>query len=615
MSNDSLNELAESVDELRQRLCALITKETAPTLHPPHLLPLAKDGKGHFLVEMALCGDLLGILNDAAAFSGSLPSDDEQRLRPFAMQLLRQYSRYRRDYLRLLETEAPSLADSLAFHRSDAKPFGHGCEATRWAGLGICRRVDAAQSRPEFEDEFRSLLERFIEAVTASQPLAAAKPKLLATLRDAEPGQAPIAGRSKSTSPDPEQGADLPAFQTARIACEADLFKELMEIAAVSELAERFAAVRKLSDARCGLLRDGVRVTPRILPKVMTTVDKIRRVIGDDIACEAYVFSDPTINAFVTVQDDVALIGLSSGSVEQLSAPGELEFVLGHELGHVLFDHPRIAARPLLESRRLTIRQAMRLRAWERAAEISADRVGLLVSGSLRPALTAFFKLRSGISLGNHTFDLQAYCDQWDELAAEITALGARDLWDCSHPVAPLRVKAMSMYWDAAQSSGPKREQSIFEVDNAVQRMLAMMDPSEICDNTTGSDALLAPFYFWGGLYVAMADGDLTDAERAKVRELAPPGFDAAESFVIAKTDPARCLSQFKGDLASRRRKLSAIELYRIMSGVLDVARSDGHLSDAERARVHELGEAIGLHDVACELVIKRHLSEQEATA
>jgi hypothetical protein len=615
MAAEPFAETAESIGQLRSQLCAAITKETARHIHSPHLLQLAKDGRGHFIVEMALYGDVLRVLNDADSLMERSSAEGKPDQDAFVIRLFKAYAKYRRDYLRQLSQPSSSPDGVLAFYRSDSKPFGYACESTRWAGLDICRRADLAQRSDRFENHYRTILRGLIDTISPRATFASAHGRLIASLDAASPSSTPLpVNRDSSAS----AGATSPGVRdlaNARIASEAELYTELMEIPAVRELTSNLAHVRRLSDARCEMLKNGVRVTPRILPKVMATVERIRRIIGDDTPCEAYVSSGADINAFVTVQDDVALIGLSSAAVHRLNGPGELEFVLGHELGHVLFDHAKVGAGMLLQSGRLSIREAMRVRAWERAAEISADRVGLLASGSLPSAITAFFKLRSGLTLGEHAFDLHEYCNQWDELAAEITALGQRDLWDCSHPVAPLRVKAMAMYWNAVTQPPPDRDNSLREVDASVQRMLAMMDPSEICERTTGSDAILAPFYFWGGLYVAMADGDLSEVERARVRALAPPGFDIATSFEMARTDPQRCLSQFKGDLEARRRKLSAIELYRIMSGVLDVACADHQLTDGERARLHEIGEAVGLHDVACDLVIKRYLSESETTA
>lgn len=602
---DQIEIFRRGAKELRDRLCAAITVTTAPKVLGK-LASLAKDGVGHHLVELAMYGDVLRLVAVATSVDSTFTDEERSRLGPFLGDVLRRFSRYRRDYEPFVSAKGVDFIGALQHYLADTKVFGFGCRPTRMAGLAICRNADGLVHRGDFEAEYRQLLTGLASAIARSSSGGGVEERLL--------GELSADGDALSGDVSPAIRSQLPDLAKLRIACETELFDEVMAIPAVKEVAGTFDAVRKLSEARCAMLRDGVRVTPRILPKVMGTITKLRQVIGDEVPCEAYVFSQPVINAFVTLQDDVAIIGLSSAAVQQLAGPGELEFVLGHELGHVLFGHVTLGAGPLLKSGRLSVRQAMRVRAWERAAEISADRVGLHVCGSLQNAVAAFFKLQAGVSLVEHSFDLEEFSSQWDELAAEITALGQRDMWDCSHPVSPLRVRAMVMHWEAWNTPTGGRDKAVEATDEAIRRMLAMMDPSDICDQTAGSDAMLAPFYFWGGLYVAMADGEVVDPELSRLLELAPPGLDVEESFAAVKASPEACMERFRQDLESRRRKLTALELYRIMSGVLDVACADGTLSEAELTRLCELGDVIGLRPTACELVVERYLSEGRAT-
>jgi len=598
---DHTQAFREGVRGIRDRVCAATTKETAPEVLGK-LATLAKDGVGHHLVELAIYGDVLRLVAVAMSADSTLTDKERENLGPFLTDLLRNFARYRRDYAPFVSPKGADLVGAIRHYLADNKVFGFECRPTRMAGLALCGNADRVGKAGGIESEYRRLMAGFINILADATSGRDVKERLLREL-------SPDAESLKGDIP-PTITSQLPDLLKLRIACEAELFSELMAIPAVKEIAGTFDAVRKLSDARCSLLRNGVRVTPRILPKVMETVSRLRRVIGEDIPCEAYVFNEPTITAFVTLQDDAALIGLSSAAVQQFTGPGELEFVLGHELGHVLFEHSKLAAAPLLKSGRLTVRQAMRVRAWERAAEISADRVGLHVCGALQNAAAAFFTMQAGVSHAQHTFDLEEFSGQWDELAAEITALGQRDMWDCSHPVNPLRVRAMVIHWEAWNSPISARNEALKSTDESVRRMLAMMDPSEASDPVAGSDALLSPFFFWGGLYVATADGDLAELERKRLAELAPPGVDVAESLATASSQSGACLNQFKTDRESRRRKFSALELYRVMSGVLDVACADGTLSEPEKTRARQIGEIIGLREVACDLVIDRYLNQ-----
>ena len=598
---DQTQAFREGVRGIRDRVCAAITKETAPAVLGK-LATLAKDGVGHHLVELAFYGDALRLVAVAMSADSTLTDKERESLGPFLTDLLRNFARYRKDYAAFISPKSVDLIGAIRHYLADTKVFGFECRSTRMAGLAICANADRISGASGVEREYRRLLAGFIDTLAGLASGQDVKERLLREL-------SPDAEALKGDIP-PTISSQLPDLLKLRIACEAELFAELMAIPAVKEMAGTFDAVRKLSAARSSLLQDGVRVTPRILPKVMETVSRLRRFIGEEIPCEAYVYSAPNVNAHVTLQGDAALIGLSSAAVQQLTGPGELEFVIGHELGHVLFEHNKLAAAPLLNSGRLTVRQAMRVRAWERAAEISADRVGLHVCGAIQNAAAAFFTLQAGVSRADHSFDLEEFGNQWDQLAAEITALGQRDMWDCSHPVSPLRVRAMIMHWEAWNSPPQALNEATEEADQSVRRMLAMMDPSEVSDQTVGSDVVLAPFFFWGGLYVASADGVLAEAERTRLAELAPPGIDVTESLATASSNPALCLEQFKKDLQSRRRKFSALELSRVMSGVLDAACADGTLSKPERLRAGEIGKTIGLSDLACDLVISRYLNQ-----
>ena len=597
---------AALVDEVRRfvkKLEARVSAKNAATALG-RLAPLARDAVGHHVLVMAAYADAFRLAALALAADSKFSNNEQARLAPLLDEVVRRFARSRRAYAEFVSGSDVDIVKAVQFFVSDAKAFGFACKPTRMAGLEVCRNLDKQGGGGAFEAEYRQLLGRLIDWMCDEESDSGVADRLRREV-DAAADVTDVAVAAVVDSL-------LPDLTAVRIGCEARLFQEVLEIPAAEEVVGSFDAVRKFSETRSEMLREGVRVSKRILPKVMGTVSRLREVIGDDIPCEAFVFNQPTVNAFVTLHDDMAIVGLSSEAIHQLTGPGELEFVIGHELGHVLFGHIRLPAEAVLRRPGLTVREAMRIRAWQRAQEISADRVGLHLCGSLEGATKAFFKLQAGVSLAEHSFDLDEFAGQWEQLAAEITSLGQRDLWDCSHPVSPLRVRAMAMHWAAWQKPEKERQAALIDADEAIERMLAMLDPSGVCDRTSGSDALLAPFYFWGGLYVAMADGDLASVEVQRLQELAPPGFDPAEPFRLAKASPEVCIKKFEEDLGSRRRKLSAIELYRIISGVLDVACIDGDLSNAERRRLREVGELLGLHDVACDLVIERYLSGQE---
>ena len=62
----------------------------------------------------------------------------------------------------------------------------------------------------------------------------------------------------------------------------------------------------------------------------------------------------------------------------------------------------------------------MELLSWQRRAEISADRAGLLCCGSLDVASSAFFKIISGLSIPNLKVNPRQLGTQFDHLKEEL---------------------------------------------------------------------------------------------------------------------------------------------------------------------------------------------------
>ena len=140
--------------------------------------------------------------------------------------------------------------------------------------------------------------------------------------------------------------------------------------------------------------------------------------------------------------------------------------------------------------------------------------------------------------------------------------------------------------------------------------MLAMMDPA--AGEQTLQDPMLASFFFWGGLHVALADGDIHDGERRRLQSVIPVGLEMNQALAEAYNEPGKCLAAFQLALQSRRRKLSAVELHRVIYGLIDVASADGHVSEDERTRLRELAAVLGVAAGACDVIINQY--EREAS-
>jgi hypothetical protein len=186
---------------------------------------------------------------------------------------------------------------------------------------------------------------------------------------------------------------------------------------------------------------------------------------------------------------------------------------------------------------------------------------------------------------------------------------GDRDFHHLSHPFPPLRMRAMQLFWHARHEPEAARDQAIKAADEIIDRMLATMDPASASDRL--GDPLLSGHLFWGGLYVVTGEpGPLHETERSRLGSIVPAGISIDTAAEEARAAPDRCRERFAAAFRDRQRRHSALELHRIIFGLLDVAAADGDVSEQERGRLHELTEVLGIPTEACDLVMEQFARE-----
>ena len=209
-------------------------------------------------------------------------------------------------------------------------------------------------------------------------------------------------------------------------------------------------------------LASAVRVDERQFSDLHELLGQVCGVLDAQEQPELYVFNDPKPNA-ITLGVDRPFIAISSGMYE-LTDPDERRFVLAHELGHAMSGHALyqslllhllnlIGAFGWLPAGGLGLRALIAgLREWQRKAELSGDRAGLLATQDLDAALRVTMKLAGGSHLDR--IDVTAFLKQADDYE------GAGDLRDgvlkllnterTTHPFAVIRAAEINR-WAASE--------------------------------------------------------------------------------------------------------------------------------------------------------------------
>jgi hypothetical protein len=210
------------------------------------------------------------------------------------------------------------------------------------------------------------------------------------------------------------------------------------------------------SNFRNKLLKDGAFLLSKpISPRIFNIVTETKQKLDLEGEYEVFCLNSSSINAFAYVQPaeekNFFIIGITSAALEELE-DREIQFILGHELGHFLFEHNRMnyLINPNPTSQGVTLLPSMGesifLR-WRKKCEISTDRVGLLACGDFENAARAMLKTAYGLTGKNLNLDVDSLLQQIDDLKEEPEALEVNYR---SHPLMPLRLKVMQMFAESS---------------------------------------------------------------------------------------------------------------------------------------------------------------------
>jgi Zn-dependent protease with chaperone function len=136
----------------------------------------------------------------------------------------------------------------------------------------------------------------------------------------------------------------------------------------------------------------------------------------------------------------------------QVMSPGELSFVVGHEMGHVALGHTWLntilggmAGIPAPFGAAVLLYAAFRW--WNRMCEYSADRAGLLACGDLNLAVSALVKLVAPNIRSQQEFDRAlAMIDAQDDDVSNVLAEAFQ-----SHPMLIRRINKLRAYAQTAE--------------------------------------------------------------------------------------------------------------------------------------------------------------------
>jgi len=386
----------------------------------------------------------------------------------------------------------------------------------------------------------------------------------------------------------------------ARLEAEASMQARVIErfglaraVAAVPEAA-RLEEQRALHAQRAQF----VHVTPRTTPRLYRLAQETLERIGLPTAVELLIDPSEAINAGafpLALGETAPILAISSGAVRRLD-DAQLRCVLAHELGHIAYGHTELRRMVRLVYREVEAPELLtaRLRVLARLQELSCDRAGALaVDRDLLVAAETEFLVATGLGSEHVELDLAAYAEE----VARIEAFDVpQHLFELSHPLLPIRLRALQLFCEGAD-------------ETEVLRLVRLMDYEAASPEMRHQRNLLLA----GGLLAAHADGDaeLDDAERAHLVELVVPFSDDPEGELAAlgTFDEARALLE---NSAAWLQANAGPERFELVAQLVELTLVDGKVGEGEAAFLLEVGERL---DVPPAWIRERLRQHQEATS
>ena len=265
------------------------------------------------------------------------------------------------------------------------------------------------------------------------------------------------------------------------------------------------------------LLSRSIRVEKAIFPTVGGAIEKVFKRLDLENEFNFFVTADNfQANAACSLMPSASKpdIIITSKLIELLSEE-ELQFIIGHEVAHYFYQH---SLYPNLETASET-NLKLNILNLNRSAEISADRVGFIASGSLEKSLRASLKLASGLSEKHLKFSFSTYLDQLREI--ESIGRSQSELWS-THPSFLIRIQAliwfsMSKEYHEYFDTKKKGVYDLKTIDSKIEKTIKKVVGDEL---ENSNKAIYDRARLFGSLKLFLVDNKFSKEEQAKFTDL-----------------------------------------------------------------------------------------------
>lgn len=384
-------------------------------------------------------------------------------------------------------------------------------------------------------------------------------------------------------------------YEKIRIKLEEELGKELyhlMQGDIVSEILKE-ARIEKIENEWKFMLEGhSFKVNESLAPRLASMFKEVQEKLEFKEPIDFYVTNSSQVNAFSISsleEDEAHIINFNSELVERLD-DDELRFVIGHEIGHLIsknahimkliqFIFPDAQRMPLILTHKITL--------WRKLSELTADRYGFIASPNLEKSASGFFKLSSGLDTKRINFDFKAYLEENDKILDYFKKETSTNL--LSHPINPIRIKAVELFSNSATYSAVKGGKTI-DTDEDLDSKISDLIQILLTLSSSELDYQRKHFIAAAGILMSNMDEKMTQPEYENIIKTLSQFTIFPKVFldqVYKQGKPDEILTQSAQAIV----QLNPGERYTLFEFMVGMALSDQKLFKQEITFLYDVGE------------------------
>lgn len=398
-------------------------------------------------------------------------------------------------------------------------------------------------------------------------------------------------------------------YQTVRLKEEVIMYNRIFENLQTNEILElmKLGKVENQELIKYRKLMSGIslRVSADLTPELNKIFQNVISRLGYNKPLECYITNDSDTNGYSISLDfynQPNVIILSSQLINTFEE-NEIEFIFGHEIGHLIIDEKRLGlVRNFIfdhndkkEMKDKYVAIANEIKYLDNLIELSADRFGLIACKKLEVAISAIFKMYSGINIKKKFSFSQLFDNFEKELSENLTAISEDMLKNSSastsflnndHPIYPIRILSIK-YFSESKTIKKINIKGIFEDKILDENIDGLCEKLQVFDL---DNDFIPLFLATAGIIIAELDGEIT-LEEFKSIEIQLSFFTLIPVIIleqVLEADDKKTLFEdsIKVIIENDYSKKDAL-----LRALIHFALSDGFLHDKEKEFIFEAGE------------------------